>query len=46
MVRGAQKQQITVRRGSLGIPFIANRKSIGTATVLGLRMQMVVPVIK
>ena len=41
VVRGAQKDQITVRRGLLGIPFIADRKSIGTATVLGLRLHMV-----
>src|SRR5687768_16089295 len=41
VVRGAQKERITVRRGVLGIPFIAGRKSIGTATILGLRLQMV-----
>jgi porin len=41
IVRGAQKEEITVRRGLLGVPFIAGRKSIGTATILGLRLQMV-----
>jgi carbohydrate-selective porin OprB len=41
VVRGAQKEKITVRRDLLGLPFIANRKSIGTATILGLRLQMV-----
>ena len=41
VVRGAQKEQITIRRGVLEIPFIADRKSIGTATVFGLRLQMV-----
>jgi porin len=41
VVRGAQKEKITIGSGLLGIPFIANRKSIGTTTVLGLRLQMV-----
>jgi porin len=41
VVRGAQKEQITIRRDLLGIPFIADRKSIGTATILGVRLQMV-----
>jgi porin len=41
VVRGAQKEKITVRRGPLGIPFIADRRSIGTATILGLRLHMV-----
>ena len=41
VVRGAQKQQVTIRRDILGIPFIASRKSIGPATILGVRMQMV-----
>jgi porin len=41
VVRGAQKEKFTIGRGSLGVPFIASRKSIGTATVLGIRMQMV-----
>jgi porin len=41
VVRGAQKEQFTIRRGLLGVPSIASRKSIGTATVLGVRLQMV-----
>ena len=41
VVRGAQKEQFTIGRGPLGVPFIASRKSIGTDTILGLRMQMV-----
>ena len=42
VVRGAQKQQITIGQGPiLGVPFIASRKSIGTATILGLRLQTV-----
>ena len=41
VVRGAQKEKITVHRDLLGLPFIASRKSIGTATILGLRLQMV-----
>jgi len=38
IVRGAQKDEITL--GS-PIPVITSRKSIGTSTVLGLRLQMV-----
>ena len=35
VVRGAQKEKITIGRGPvLGLPFIASRKSIGTATIL------------
>ena len=43
VVRGAQKEQFTIGNlpGPLGLPFIASRKSIGMATILGLRMQMV-----
>lgn len=43
IVRGAQKDKITIGTGPgpIGIPFIASRKSIGTTTVLGLRLQMV-----
>jgi porin len=43
IVRGAQKEKITIGTGPgpIGIPFIASRKSIGTTTVLGLRLQMV-----
>jgi hypothetical protein len=41
IVRGAQKDQRTIGQGPLGVPFIANRKSISTATTLGLRLQMV-----
>ena len=43
VVRGAQKEKVTIGTGPgpLGVPFIASRKSIGTATVLGLRMKMV-----
>jgi porin len=41
VVRGAQKEKITIGQGPLGVPFIASRKSIGTATVLGLRLHMV-----
>ena len=41
VVRGAQKEQFTIRRGPLGVPSIASRKSIGTTTVLGVRLQMV-----
>lgn len=40
VVRGAQKDKIRIGQGPLGVPFIASRNSIGTSTVLGLRMQM------
>ena len=42
VVRGAQRERFTIGQGPiLGLPFIASRKSIGMATILGLRMQMV-----
>ena len=42
IVRGAQKERFTIGQGPLlGVPFIASRNSIGTATILGVRMQMV-----
>ena len=43
VVRGAQKNQITIGNtpGPLPIPVITSKKSVGTATILGLRMQMV-----
>ena len=37
IVRGAQKDKFTFGRGPLGVPFIASKRSIGTATTLGLR---------
>jgi porin len=40
VVRGAQKDRLVVARGPLGIP-IPVRKSIGTATILGIRLQLV-----
>ena len=40
IVRGAQKDQVTIGQGPLGLPTL-NKKSIGTATVLGLRLQVV-----
>jgi porin len=33
IVRGAQKDKFTIRRGPLGVPFIATKRSIGTAIV-------------
>ena len=43
VVRGAQKEKVTIGTtpGPIGVPFVASRKSIGTATVLGLRLKMV-----
>jgi hypothetical protein len=37
VVRGAQREVFTTGTGPLGLPSIATRKSIGTATILGLR---------
>jgi len=39
VVRGAQKDITTIGQGALGLPRL-DRKSIGTATVLGLRLQL------
>lgn len=41
VVRGAQKEKIQIGQDLLGLPVITGRKSIGTATILGLRLQMV-----
>jgi porin len=41
IVRGAQKDKVTIGSGPLGVPLIASRQSIGTATIIGLRMKMV-----
>jgi len=41
VVRGAQKEKFTIGRNILGLPVITSRKSIGTTTVLGVRLQMV-----
>jgi porin len=42
VVRGAQREKFTIGQGPLlGVPFIAGRKSIGTSTILGLRLQTV-----
>lgn len=41
VVRGAQKNKIKLGRSPLGIPFIASKRSIGTATILGLRLKMI-----
>jgi hypothetical protein len=41
IVRGAQKEKITIGTGPLGIPVIASRRRIGTATIVGLRLKMV-----
>jgi hypothetical protein len=40
VVRGGQKDRLASRRGPLGIPIPA-RKSIGPATILGARLQLV-----
>ena len=40
IVRGAQKDKITIGQDALGMPFIAGKESIGTNTVLGLRLKM------
>ena len=41
VVRGAQKDKIIIGHDVFGQPFIADKRSIGTATILGLRLQMV-----
>ena len=41
VVRGAQREKFTTGTGLLGLPSIASRKSIGTATILDLRLQIV-----
>ena len=41
VVRGAQKNKFTLGSGPLGVPFIASKRSIGTATILGLRLKVV-----
>jgi carbohydrate-selective porin OprB len=41
IVRGAQKDKVAIGSGPLGVPFIASKQSIATATILGLRMKMV-----
>jgi porin len=42
IVRGGQKERFTIGQGPfLGVPFIASRKSIGTAAILGVRLQTV-----
>jgi porin len=41
VVRGAQKDKIKIGTGPLGAPFIADRKTIDTATIPGIRLQFV-----
>jgi porin len=41
VVRGAQKNKIKIGTGPLGVPFIGDRKSIDTATILGIRLHFV-----
>lgn len=40
-VRGAQKNKVTLGTSPLDVPIITSKKSIGTATILGLRLQLV-----
>jgi porin len=41
VVRGAQKDKVSVSSGPLGLLPRIDKKSIGTSTILGLRLQMV-----
>lgn len=41
VVRGGQRQKITIGENILGVPVITSRKSIGLATILGVRLQLV-----
>jgi hypothetical protein len=40
-VRGAQKHKIALGSSPLGTPFIASKRSIGAATILGLLLEMI-----
>ena len=40
VVRGAQKDKFSITQGPLGLLPRIDKKSIGTATVLGLRLQL------
>jgi porin len=40
VVRGAQKNKVTITQGPLGVLPRVDKKSIGTSTVLGLRLQL------
>jgi hypothetical protein len=41
MVRGAQKDKVTITQGPLGVLPRIDKKSISTSTVFGLRLQLV-----
>jgi carbohydrate-selective porin OprB len=41
IVRGAQKDEVSIGTGPLGLLPRIEKKSIGTATILGLRLKMV-----
>ncbi|HZD40616.1 MAG TPA: carbohydrate porin, partial [Terriglobales bacterium] len=41
VVRGAQKDKVTITQGPLGVLPRIDKKSISTSTVLGLRLQLV-----
>jgi hypothetical protein len=41
IIRGTQKDKVTIGQGPLGLLSSLNRKSIGTGTILGLRLQLV-----
>ena len=41
VVRGAQEDKITIGQDKSGQPIITDRKSISTATILGIRLQIV-----
>src|SRR5215468_8527015 len=41
VIRGAQKDTVTITQGPLGVLPRIDKKSIGTATVLGVRLQVV-----
>ncbi len=39
--RWKESEKFNIGQGALGVPFIASRKSIGPATILGVRLQAV-----
>lgn len=41
VVRPSQIEKFNIKRGPRGVPFIASRQDVNTATVLGLRLQVV-----
>jgi len=41
IIRPSQKEAVTIEQGPFGVPRIASRSNVTTATILGLRLQLV-----